>query len=185
LPGTTEGRDAMALLHARAGRIHAISQLLKAYSLYERDVHYVVHDGEIIIVDQGTGREMEGRRWSDGLHQAVEAREGLDTGSENRTYATITIQNYFRLYDRLSGMTGTASTASSEFHDIYGLDVLPIPTNRPCIRIDESDAVYRTRREKYNAVVARIAAEHSTGRPVLVGTASVEASETLSRMLKR
>ncbi|MCP5546901.1 MAG: preprotein translocase subunit SecA [Akkermansiaceae bacterium] len=185
LPGTTEGRDAMALLHARAGRIHAITQLLKAYSLYERDVHYVVRDGEIIIVDQGTGREMEGRRWSDGLHQAVEAREGLDTGSENRTYATITIQNYFRLYDRLSGMTGTASTASSEFHDIYGLDVLPIPTNRPCIRIDESDAVYRTRREKYNAVVARIAAEHATGRPVLVGTASVEASETLSRMLKR
>ena len=183
--GGDVGPDAQAVLHARAGRIHAIAQLLKAYSLYERDVHYVVRDGEIVIVDQGTGREMEGRRWSGGLHQAVEAREGLRTRGENRTYATITIQNYFRLYDRLAGMTGTAKTAASEFHDIYGLDVLPIPTHRPCIRVDESDSVYRTRREKYNAVVARIAKEHASGRPVLVGTASVEASETLSRMLKR
>ncbi|MCW1916848.1 preprotein translocase subunit SecA [Luteolibacter sp. GHJ8] len=169
----------------QALKVHSISQLLKAHCLYEKDVHYVVREGKINIVDESTGREMEGRRWSDGLHQAVEAKERVKVEKENRTYATITIQNYFRLYDKLAGMTGTASTEAAEFHDIYQLDVLPIPTNAPNLRIDENDQIFKTRRDKYTAVIARIETAHAKGQPVLVGTASVEASETVSRMLKR
>ena len=168
----------------RAAAVHGISQLLKAYCLHERDVHYVVRDGKVTIIDESTGREMEGRRWSDGLHQAVEAKEGVSIEDENRTFATITIQNYFRLYEKLAGMTGTAETEAAEFHDIYKLDVLPIPTNAPNLRIDDNDQIFKTRREKYNAVIATIEKAHACGQPVLVGTASVEASETLSRMLK-
>ncbi|MBN8456612.1 MAG: preprotein translocase subunit SecA [Verrucomicrobia bacterium] len=170
---------------ARAARIHGISQLLKAWCLYKRDVHYVVKDDKIVIVDESTGREMPGRRWSDGLHQAVEIKERVSPESETRTYATITIQNYFRLYGKLAGMTGTASTAAAEFHDIYRLDVLTVPTNRPNRRTDEPDQVYRTRNEKYTAAIERIRKAHANGQPVLVGTASVEASATLSRMLQR
>jgi preprotein translocase subunit SecA len=168
-----------------AAKVHGINQLLKAYCLYERDVHYVVRDDKVTIIDESTGREMPGRRWSDGLHQAVESKERVAIEKENRTYATITIQNYFRLYEKLAGMTGTAETEAAEFHDIYKLDVLPIPTNTPNLRIDENDLIFKTRREKYNAVIAAIEGAHAAGQPVLVGTASVEASETLSRMLKR
>ncbi len=174
----------MKRMDETGGRLHATSQLLKAYTIYEKDVEYVVKEGKVIIIDQNTGREMPGRRWSEGLHQAVEAKEGVEIEAENMTYATITIQNYFRLYSRLAGMTGTAETEAAEFHDIYKLDVLPIPTNKPCIREDFNDLIYKSRREKYNAVVAKIRELHSHGQPVLVGTASVEASETLSRMLK-
>lgn len=166
-------------------RLHTTSQLLKAYCIYEKDVEYVVRDGKVVIIDQNTGREMPGRRWSDGLHQAVEAKEGVEIERENQTYATITIQNYFRLYTKLGGMTGTAETEASEFHDIYKLDVLPIPTNQPCVRKDHNDLIFKTRREKYNAVVIKIQELHAKGQPLLIGTASVEASETLSRMLKR
>ncbi|MBR5887084.1 MAG: preprotein translocase subunit SecA [Akkermansia sp.] len=170
-------------LDENAARLHTISQLLKAYTIYEKDKEYVVKDGKVVIIDQNTGREMPGRRWSEGLHQAVEAKEGVEVEAENMTYATITIQNYFRLYSRLAGMTGTAETEAAEFHDIYKLDVLPIPTNRPCIRQDYNDLIFKTRREKFNAVVAKIKELHVKGQPVLVGTASVIASETLSRML--
>ncbi len=172
-------------LDSTGARLHTTSQLLKAYTLYEKDVEYVVREGKIIIIDQNTGREMPGRRWSDGLHQAVEAKENVDIEAENMTYATITIQNYFRLYERLAGMTGTAETEASEFHDIYKLDVLPIPTNRDCIRADKNDLIFKSRREKFNAVIAKINELHATGQPILIGTASVDASETLSRMLKR
>ena len=170
---------------AQAERIHNISQLLKAYCLYEKDVEYVVEENKVIIVDTFTGRKMPGRRWSDGLHQAVEAKEGVQIDRETQTLATITIQNYFRLYTKLAGMTGTAETEANEFHDIYGLDVNVIPTNRPVKRIDENDRIYKTRREKYSAVIEAIKAAHAKGQPVLVGTASVEASELVSRMLKR
>jgi preprotein translocase subunit SecA len=169
----------------KAQKIHAISQLLKAYSLYQLDVEYVVQDNKVIIVDQHTGRLMPGRRWSDGLHQAVEAKEGVAIERETQTLATITIQNYFRLYTKLAGMTGTAETEASEFLDIYKLGVMTIPTNKPNIRKDADDSVYKTRREKFNAVVKEIAALHAQGRPVLVGTISVETSEMLSRMLKK
>jgi len=172
-------------LDHQAEKMHNISQLLKAYCIYEKDVQYVVTDGKVIIVDENTGREMAGRRWSDGLHQAVEAKEGVAIEKETQTYATITIQNYFRLYEKLAGMTGTAETEAAEFSDIYKLDVLPIPTNQPNQREDLNDQVFKTRREKYNAVVAKIDDAHKRGQPVLVGTASVEASETVSRMLKR
>ena len=128
--------------------MHSISQLLKAYCLYEKDVEYVLADNKVVIVDENTGREMPGRRWSDGLHQAVEAKEGVHVEEETQTYATITIQNYFRLYEKLAGMTGTAETEAAEFHDIYKLDVLPIPTNVPNIRIDHNDQVFKKRREK-------------------------------------
>lgn len=165
-------------------RLHTTSQLLKAYTIYENGVEYIVKDSKVVIIDQNTGREMPGRRWSDGLHQAIEAKEGVEVEAENMTYATITIQNYFRLYAHLAGMTGTAETEAAEFHDIYKLDVLPIPTNRPCVREDFNDLIFRSRREKYNAVVAKIVELHKKGQPVLVGTASVDASETLSRMLK-
>ncbi len=169
----------------KAQKIHAISQLLKAYSLYQLDVEYVVQENKVIIVDQHTGRLMAGRRWSDGLHQAVEAKEGVAIERETQTLATITIQNYFRLYRKLAGMTGTAETEATEFFDIYKLGVLTIPTNRPNIRKDGHDSVYKTRREKFNAVVREIQAMHAAGRPVLVGTISVETSEMLSRMLKK
>ncbi len=175
----------MKLMDETGGRLHATSQLLKAYTIYEKDVEYVVKDSKIVIIDQNTGREMPGRRWSEGLHQAVEAKEGLEVEAENMTYATITIQNYFRLYTRLAGMTGTAETDAAEFHDIYKLDVLPIPTNRPCIRKDDNDLIFKSRREKYNAVVAKIRELHEKGQPVLVGTASVDASERLSVMLQK
>ncbi|HPC61696.1 MAG TPA: preprotein translocase subunit SecA [Verrucomicrobiota bacterium] len=169
----------------KAQRIHAISQLLKAYCLYQKDVQYVVQDNKVIIVDENTGRLMTGRRWSDGLHQAVEAKEGVAIERETQTLATITIQNYFRLYHKLAGMTGTAETEASEFHDIYKLGVLVIPTNKPVARKDANDSVYKTRREKYNAVLKEIKDIHAQGRPILVGTISVEVSEHLSRMLKR
>ena len=170
---------------SKAQRIHAISQLLKAYCLYQKDVQYVIQDNKVIIVDENTGRLMSGRRWSDGLHQAVEAKEGVEIERETQTLATITIQNYFRLYQKLAGMTGTAETEAQEFLDIYKLGVLVIPTNRPIARNDANDSVYKTRREKYNAVLNEIKDIHGKGRPILVGTISVEVSEHLSRMLKR
>jgi preprotein translocase subunit SecA len=169
----------------KAQRIHAISQLLKAYCLYQKDVQYVVQDNKVIIVDENTGRLMTGRRWSDGLHQAVEAKEQVQIERETQTLATITIQNYFRLYQKLAGMTGTAETEASEFFDIYKLGVLVIPTNRPVARKDANDSVYKTKREKFNAVLKEIKEVHGKGRPILVGTISVEISEHLSRMLKR
>ena len=169
----------------KAQKIHAISTLLKAYSLYQLDVEYVIQDNKVIIVDQHTGRLMPGRRWSDGLHQAVEAKEGVEIERETQTLATITIQNYFRLYQKLAGMTGTAETEASEFFDIYKLGVLVIPTNRPVARKDGHDSVYKTKREKFIAVVSEIKDLHAQGRPALVGTISVETSEMLSRMLKR
>jgi preprotein translocase subunit SecA len=170
---------------SKAQRIHAISQLLKAYCLYQKDVQYVIQDNKVVIVDENTGRLMTGRRWSDGLHQAVEAKEGVEIERETQTLATITIQNYFRLYQKLAGMTGTAETEAQEFFDIYKLGVLVIPTNRPIARSDANDSVYKTRREKYNAVLKEIKDIHGKGRPILVGTISVEVSEHLSRMLKR
>ncbi|MCC5023944.1 MAG: preprotein translocase subunit SecA [Candidatus Synoicihabitans palmerolidicus] len=165
--------------------IHAISQLLRAYCLYERDVAYVVQDGKVNIVDENTGRVMPGRRWSDGLHQAVEAKEGVNIERETRTYATVTIQNYFRMYEKLAGMTGTAETEATEFSEIYGLGVQVIPTNQPNIRADKNDSIFKTRRDKFNAVVAEIAEANKRGQAVLVGTVSVESSEVLSRMLRR
>jgi preprotein translocase subunit SecA len=169
----------------QAERIHNISQLLRAYCLFEKDVQYVIEDNKVVIVDEFTGRKMPGRRWSDGLHQAVEAKEGVQIDRETQTLATITIQNYFRLYQKLAGMTGTAETEAAEFHDIYKLDVNVIPTNRPVRRTDFNDRIYKTRREKYNAVIKEIKEAHAKTQPVLVGTVSVEASELLSRMLKR
>ncbi len=177
--------QAQQRMDTQAEKIHNISQLLKAYCVYEKDVQYVVKDGKVIIVDDNTGREMPGRRWSDGLHQAVEAKEGCAIEKETQTFATITIQNYFRLYEKLAGMTGTAETEAAEFHDIYRLDVLPIPTNRPNTRVDENDQVFKTRREKFNAVIEKIKEANEKGQPVLCGTASVEASQTLARMLQR
>ncbi len=165
--------------------IHALSQLLRAYSLYERDVEYVVQDGKVVIVDENTGRIMTGRRWSDGLHQAVEAKENVNIERETRTYATVTIQNYFRMYEKLAGMTGTAETEATEFSEIYQLSVTQIPTNQPCIRIDRNDSIFKTRRDKYAAVVKQIQEAQTRGQPVLVGTVTVEQSEVLSRMLKR
>ncbi len=174
-----------AQFEERAQVIHAISQLLKAYCIYERDVQYVVQDNKVVIVDENTGRLMSGRRWSEGLHQAVEAKEGVEIERETQTLATITIQNYFRLYAKLAGMTGTAETEASEFHDIYKLGVMTIPTNRPNIRKDSNDTVYKTRREKFAAVLKEIRELHAQGRPILVGTISVETSEMLSRMLTK
>jgi preprotein translocase subunit SecA len=169
----------------KAAAIHVISQLLKAYSLYQLDVHYVVENGKVVIVDEHTGRPMYGRRWSDGLHQAVEAKEGVEIERETQTLATITIQNYFRLYKKLAGMTGTAETEANEFLDIYKLGVMVIPTNRPVARQDANDSVYKTKREKFNAVLKEITAIHNLGRPILVGTVSVETSEQVSKMLKK
>ncbi len=174
-----------AFCDAQSERIHNITQLLKAYCLYEKDVEYVVEENKVIIVDTFTGRKMSGRRWSDGLHQAVEAKEGVQIDRETQTLATITIQNYFRLYEKLAGMTGTAETEANEFNDIYGLHVNVIPTNRPVARKDSNDIIFKTRREKYNAVIEEIKVAHARVQPVLVGTASVESSELMSRMLKR
>jgi len=172
-------------LDSQGERIHCINQLLKAYTLYEKDVQYTVSDNKVIIVDENTGREMPGRRWSDGLHQAVEAKEGVKIDKETQTLATITIQNYFRLYEKLGGMTGTAETDAAEFTDIYGLDVLPIPTNKPILRIDGDDAIYKTIREKYGAVTDLIRERHEKGQPMLIGSASVESSEIIARLLER
>ena len=169
----------------RSERVHVISQLLKAYSLYEKDVEYVIHEGKVVIVDEFTGRMMPGRRYSDGLHQAIEAKEKVKIEDETQTLATVTLQNYFRLYKKLAGMTGTAVTEAAEFFAIYKLDVTSIPTNVPIKRIDNEDVIFRTRREKFNALVEEITKMHQSGQPVLVGTVSVEVSETLSRMLKR
>lgn len=166
----------------RSDRIHTISQLLRAYSLYERDVEYVVQDGKILIVDEFTGRILDGRRYSDGLHQAIEAKEKVKVERDTQTLATITLQNYFRLYHKLAGMTGTAETEAGEFDKIYKLDCTVIPTNRPIIRDDREDLVYRTKREKYNAIINAAVEYLKEGRPVLVGTASVDVSEILSRM---
>ena len=173
-------------LHAeRSGTIHNFNQLLRAYTLYEKDVEYVLQDGKVMIVDEFTGRVLPGRRYSDGLHQALEAKENVRIERETQTLATITIQNYFRLYDKLSGMTGTAETEAEELGSIYGLDVTVIPTHRPISRDDRDDLVYKTKREKYNAAIDEITECHHNGQPTLVGTISVEVSELLSRMLKR
>ena len=173
-------------LHAeRSGTIHNFNQLLRAYTLYEKDVEYVIQEGKVMIVDEFTGRVLPGRRYSDGLHQALEAKENVRIERETQTLATITIQNYFRLYDKLSGMTGTAETEAEELGSIYGLDVTVIPTHRPISRDDKDDLVYKTKREKYNAAIDEIEDCHRRGQPTLVGTISVEISELLSRMLKR
>ena len=170
----------------RSDRIHTIQQLLKAYCLYEKDDEYVVtDDGKVMIVDEFTGRLLAGRRYSEGLHQAIEAKEGVKVERDTQTLATITLQNYFRMYKKLSGMTGTAETEAAEFFEIYKLDVVVVPTNKPMIRGDHDDQVYRTKREKYNALIEEIQHMREEGRPVLVGTTSVEVSETISRMLKR
>ncbi len=177
--------DLHQVFSERSERLQNISQLLRAYALYEKDVEYVVTDGKVLIVDEFTGRIMHGRRYSDGLHQAIEAKENVKIERESQTLATITLQNYFRMYDKLAGMTGTAETEAGEFWEIYKLDVVVIPTNEAIRRIDYNDLIYRTKREKYNAVIDEIERNHHKGRPVLVGTITVEVSETLSRMLKR
>ena len=176
--------ELMAEYAVKAERVHTVNQLLKAYTLFNKDVEYVVtEDGKVKIVDEQTGRIMEGRRYSDGLHQAIEAKENVKVEAATQTFATITLQNYFRMYHKLAGMTGTAETEAGEFWDIYKLDVVTIPTNRPVQRIDMNDRVYRTKKEKYNAVIEEVQAMLEAGRPVLVGTTSVEISELLSRML--
>ncbi|MCE2802105.1 MAG: preprotein translocase subunit SecA [Gemmatimonadota bacterium] len=187
--------DAAARLEARrqieteyalkSEKLNIVHQLLRAHALYEKDVNYVVQDAQVLIVDEFTGRTMPGRRWSEGLHQAVEAKEGVQVKGETQTLATITIQNYFRLYEKLAGMTGTAETEETEFFQIYGLEVAVIPTNRAIVREDRHDLVYKTRREKYNGIVEETRRLHGLGFPVLVGTTSVEASETLSRLFQR
>ena len=179
-------KDEIHIIYAeRSDVIHTIHQLLRAYSLYEKDVEYVIQDGKIMIVDEFTGRILEGRRYSDGLHQAIEAKEGVKVEKDTQTFATITLQNYFRLYRKLAGMTGTAETEAAEFEKIYNLDVVVIPTNKPIIRIDHEDLIFKTKREKYNAIVEEVKELHKVGRAVLVGTASVEVSEILSKMFKR
>jgi len=167
----------------KSERIHTLNQLLKAYTLFEKDVEYVVIDNKVLIVDEQTGRIMDGRRYSDGLHQAIEAKENVKIEAATQTYATITLQNYFRMYRKLSGMTGTAITEAGEFWEIYKLDVMEIPTNRPIARKDQNDLIYKTKREKYNAVIDEVVHLSGQGRPVLIGTTSVEVSELLSRML--
>ncbi len=180
-------KDELNLLYAeKSDRIHTVTQLLRAYSLYDKDDEYVVSDdGKVMIVDEFTGRLLPGRRYSDGLHQAIEAKEGVKVERDMQTLATITLQNYFRLYKKLAGMTGTAETEASEFFEIYKLDVVVVPTNKEMIRDDTDDVIYKTKREKYNALMTEIEDLRKAGRPVLVGTTSVEVSETLSRMLKR
>ena len=175
--------ELMAHYAVQSERVHTLQQLLKAYCMFNKDDEYVVIDGEVKIVDEQTGRIMEGRRWSDGLHQAVEAKEHVKVEAATQTFATITLQNYFRMYHKLAGMTGTASTEAGEFWDIYKLDVVEIPTNRPVIRNDQDDRVYKTAREKYKAVIDEIVKMRNAGRPTLIGTTSVEISELLSRML--
>ena len=179
-------KDKIQTLHGeRSERIHAINQLLKAYSLFEKDVDYIVQEGKVLIVDEHTGRVLHGRKYSDGLHQALEAKENVTIEKESQTMATITIQNYFRMYEKLAGMTGTAVTEAEEFKQIYDLSVIEIPTNREIQRNDFDDLIYKTKREKYNAVLEKLSELFSKGQPVLVGTTSVEESETLARMLKR
>ena len=165
--------------------LHAVNQALRAHTLFHRDKEYIVKDGEVTIVDEFTGRLMSGRRWSDGLHQAVEAKEKVKIQSENQTLATVTLQNYFRMYDKLAGMTGTAETEAEEFEKIYGLDVAVVPTNMPMVRADHGDVVYKTEKEKFRAVIEEIAECHETGQPVLVGTVSIENSERLAKLLQR
>jgi len=169
----------------KSERIHTVSQLLRAYGLYEKDKQYVVQNAKVMIVDENTGRLMPGRRWSNGLHQAVESKEGVSIEKETKTYATITIQNYFRMYEKLAGMTGTAETEAGEFHDIYRLGVMVIPTHRPCVRKDWNDLMFKGRRQKFNKVLEDLTEANKNGQPVLIGTASVESSEVFSRMLKR
>ena len=176
--------DLLQQYSVKAERVHTVNQLLKAYTLFDKDVEYVIDDNKIKIVDEQTGRIMEGRRYSDGLHQAIEAKEGVKVEAATQTYATITLQNYFRMYRKLAGMTGTAMTEAGEFYDIYKLEVIEIPTNRPVIRNDQNDRVYRTKKEKYAAVIQEVEEMVQQGRPVLVGTTSVEISELLSKMLK-
>ncbi len=175
--------DILSNYSIKSERVHTVHQLLKAYTLFEKDVDYIIDNNEVKIVDEQTGRIMEGRRWSDGLHQAVEAKENVKVEGATQTFATITLQNYFRMYNKLSGMTGTAETEAGEFWNIYKLDVVVIPTNKPVARIDMNDRIYRTKREKYNAVIDEIQKLIGEGRPVLVGTTSVEISELLSKML--
>ena len=180
----TKKDELMQNYAVKSERVHTVTQLLKAYTLFEKDVEYVIDDGKIKIVDEQTGRIMEGRRYSDGLHQAIEAKENVNVEAATQTFATITLQNYFRMYHKLAGMTGTAETEAGEFWEIYKLDVVTIPTNRPIARVDLNDRVYRTRGEKYDAIIEEIVRLHEIGRPVLVGTTSVEISEKLSRMLQ-
>ena len=177
-------REIQANFMDKSQRVHVVDQLLRAYCLYERDVDYVVQDNHVYIVDEFTGRILPGRRWSDGLHQAVEAKEGVEIEKESQTLATITIQNYFRLYTKLAGMTGTAETEAREFKDIYKLGVVSIPTNKPVKRVDGNDQIYRTQREKFKAIIADVAERHAKGQPILLGTMTVDTSEILSRMLK-
>lgn len=178
--------DELNLLYAeRSDRIHTVTQLLRAYSLYEKDNEYVIQENKVMIVDEFTGRILDGRRYSEGLHQAIEAKENVKVERDTQTLATITLQNYFRLYKKLAGMTGTAETEASEFEKIYKLEVVVIPSNQPCIRSDNDDLIYRTKREKYNAIIQEIEKEIKNGRAVLVGTTNVEVSELLSKMLKR
>jgi preprotein translocase subunit SecA len=180
-----QAREALETRYRQASeRIHTVHQLVKAYWLFEKDVNYVIKDGQVIIVDEFTGRMMPGRRWSDGLHQAIEAKEGVKVAEENQTLATITLQNYFRMFKKLAGMTGTADTEAPEFQKIYKLEVMVIPTDKPMIREDFADVIYRTQREKYKAVVEEIKECHRRGQPVLVGTVTIENSEKLSLMLK-
>ncbi len=182
---TEKRNELMREFSVKSERIHTVNQLLRAYSMFEKDVEYVVMDNKVKIVDEQTGRILEGRRYSDGLHQAIEAKENVKIEAATQTYATITLQNYFRMYKKLAGMTGTAETEAGELWDIYKLDVVVIPTNRPIVRDDREDLVYKTKREKFNAVISDIEALVEKGRPVLVGTTSVETSELLSRMLTR
>jgi preprotein translocase subunit SecA len=180
-----EKKDALVRDYSiKSERIHSVNQLLKAYTLFEKEVEYVILEGKVKIVDEQTGRIMEGRRYSDGLHQAIEAKENVTVEAATQTYATITLQNYFRMYHKLAGMTGTAETEAKEFWDIYKLDVVAIPTNKPVVRKDQNDLVFKTAREKYSAVIEEIGKFVAAGRPVLVGTTTVEISELLSRMLK-
>ena len=169
----------------KSERIHAVNQLLRGYTLYERDKEYIVQDDKVMIVDEHTGRVLPGRRYSDGLHQAIEAKEKVKVQAATQTYATITIQNYFRMYAKLAGMTGTAETEAEEFGKIYTLPVVVVPTNRPVVRADEDDLIYKTKRAKYKALLERVEEIHATGQPLLIGTASVETSEQMSRLLQR
>ena len=168
----------------KSERVHTVIQLLKAYAMFQKDVDYIVIDNKVKIVDEQTGRIMEGRRWSDGLHQAVEAKENVKVEAATQTFATVTLQNYFRMYHKLAGMTGTAETEAGEFWSIYKLDVVVIPTNRPVIRDDQDDLIYKTKKAKYTAVINKVEELIKEGRPVLVGTTDVETSELLSRMLR-
>jgi preprotein translocase subunit SecA len=178
-------REVEAEYALKSEKLHIIHKLLQAHALYEKDVDYLVQEGQVLIVDEFTGRIMHGRRWSDGLHQAVEAKEGVQVKGETQTFATITIQNYFRMYDKLAGMTGTAETEEQEFYKIYGLEVSVIPTHRPVRRVDRADHIYRTRKEKYDAVLDEVERLHNLGWPILIGTVNVDVSETLSKLLRR